>query len=97
MTEATRPITISEDRLRAVMAEFKNELFEKIDEKADKDSHDLLDHRVRVLELWQAGIVATETTKRDFSTRSLILVGLAVTLFVGLLTAAATLVSHLVS
>jgi hypothetical protein len=46
---------VSEDRFRAIFAEFKLELFRELDKYATIASLDSLEKRVSLLELWQAG------------------------------------------
>lgn len=90
MSEAR--LSIGEERLRQLFAEFKLELSEMLAKKANLDAHDLLDHRVRVLELWQAAQVATEGTREKISARQLAVYTLFATVVVGVIGAVATLV-----
>lgn len=87
-------LTVGEERLRQLFAEFKLDLLTELAKKATVEAHDLLAHRVTQLELWQAAEVATQTTKQQFSGRQVALAALAIALVVGLLEAAATLLAH---
>jgi hypothetical protein len=89
-------LTVGEERLKQLFAEFKLELSEMLAKKANLDAHELLDHRVRVLELWQAAQVATERVGKQVSTRQLAVAALLVAVFVGVLTATASLLSNLI-
>lgn len=88
----TPPITVSEERLRQLFADFKLELFEMLAKKADADSFNLLATRVMHLELWQASMVATEGTKARLSARGFAVWTLVSTVFAGVVAAIATLV-----
>lgn len=88
----TDRITVGEERLRQLFAEFKLELFELLGKKASQESHDALASRVSSLELWQAGLMASTTTREKITAKQLAVWGVAGTVFAGVLAAIATLV-----
>lgn len=89
-------LTVGEDRLRQLFAELKLDLIELLAKKADLSAHELLDHRVRVLELWQAGLVATENQASKLSGKQLALAAIGIALFVGVLQAVATVLAKVI-
>lgn len=86
-------LTVGEERLKQLFAEFKLDLLTELAKKATLEAHELLAHRVTQLELWQAAQVATESTKRQFSARQLAVAGLAIAVLVGLFETSAALIA----
>lgn len=95
MTE--QRLTISEDRIRQLFADFKLELFELFAKKADAALVEVLASRVTHLELWQAAMVATEGTKERLSARQLAIWAIAATLVAAVVAATASLVYSVLS
>jgi hypothetical protein len=73
-------ISISEDRLRAMFSEFKLELVKEFEKFATIAAFEMLDTRVKVLELWQAGIIGVAKERNDVSRRTIAWAGLIVAL-----------------
>lgn len=68
-------INVSEDRLRLVISEFRNDLLEEIRKHASVQVVEALEQRVKALELWQAATAAAsaakETVRSGFSAAAL--------------------------
>ena len=87
MTDQTR-ITVSEDTLRRILAEFKLELLEELKNYVSVTAHAALESRVKILELWQAGVLGQTTARRQVSAGTLAWATLAV----GAITALASMI-----
>ena len=85
-------ITVSEDRLRLVLAEFKLELVKELERFVSRSDHESLDNRVKTLEIWRATVSGGEQERRVWIDSRRFVYGLAVTAVAGLLAAVATLV-----
>lgn len=96
-------IVLSEERVKNILYENNDLLLSKLEEKLEKKAdivmlddarHDIRDLRLDVdlLKVWRAGQDGSSTTREKISARSLVLWGLALTAFVGVLSAVATLV-----
>jgi hypothetical protein len=70
-TEGNGRLSVSEDKLRAILSDFRLELVKDMEKLATTAALDMLDARVKVLELWQAGIVAGSQTRQGISARAL--------------------------
>lgn len=64
-------LTVSEDRIRALLAEFRLDLVNEFEKFATNAAMEMLDARVKILELWQANIVGQTTNQRRVSDRAL--------------------------
>lgn len=73
-------ISISEEKLRAIMAEFKLELVEEFAKKASQALVIEIDRRVYALELWKAAIGGEDKKGAETSAKWLALLGIAAAL-----------------
>lgn len=71
-------ISVSEDKLKAVLSDFKLELVAEFDKFATKAALEMLDARVKLLELWQAGVIGERRERAGLSERALSLIALLV-------------------
>ena len=74
-------ISISEEKLQLALTNFKLELVKEFERFATTAALDMLDARVKVLELWQAGIVGVIKERNDVSRRTIAWATLIVALF----------------
>ena len=79
-------INVSEDKLRAILAEFKLSLLDELKEYASIVAFNALEARVKTLELWQAGVVGSTSTRRQISLGALAWAALAVSALTALAT-----------
>lgn len=64
-------ISISEEKLQLALTNFKLELVKEFERFATTAALEMLDARVKVLELWQAGIVGVTRERNDVSRRTI--------------------------
>ena len=79
-------ISVSEDRLRALFAEFKLDLLEELKSYVRIAAFEALDLRVRTLELWQAGVLGGTTAKKQIAASTIAWATLAVAALTALAT-----------
>ena len=77
-TDGNSRISVSEDRLRALFAEFKLELLDDLKNYVSLSAHNALEGRVKALELWQAGVLGQVAARRQVSAGTLAWATLAV-------------------
>lgn len=71
-------ISVSEDRLRLVIAEFKNEILREVKQFATASALEALEARVKALELWQAANAAQDRARKGISSAAFAWMTLAV-------------------
>lgn len=71
-------ITVSEDRLRLIVSEFKNEILEEMRKHATTQALEALEKRVKSLELWQAAVAGKDSAKKIFTSAAFAWVTLGV-------------------
>lgn len=81
-------ISVSEDRLRLVISEFKNEILDEMRKHATTQALEALEQRVKALELWQAAVAGKDSAKKVLSSAAFAWA----TLVVALLGFAATII-----
>lgn len=86
--ESQTRISISEEKLRAILAEFKLELVDLLAAKASQRAFDSLASRVAELERWQAARNAANQERRRLSAMHIALAALAASLLGALATLA---------
>ena len=79
-------LSVSEEKIKLLLADFKLELVKEFEKFATTAALEMLDARVKVLELWQAGIVGIAKERNDVSRRTLAYVGIAAALLGSLAT-----------
>lgn len=71
-------INVSEDKLRALFAEFKLQLLDELKNYVSATAFNALEARVKVVELWQAGVIGQTTARRQISTATAVWASIAV-------------------
>ena len=74
-------LSVSEERIKLLLADFKLELVKEFEKFATTAALEMLDARVKVLELWQAGIVGIAKERNDVSRKTLAWAALIAALF----------------
>ena len=74
-------LSISEEKIKLLLADFKLELVKEFEKFATTAALEMLDARVKVLELWQAGIVGVARERNDVSRRTVAWAAVVVALF----------------
>ena len=87
-------ITISEERLKLILADFKLELVKELANYASVVTVTAIDARLKMLELWQAQSQGVAQTKRAVSDRFLAWAALLVAAIGGLVYLVSLLVHH---
>jgi hypothetical protein len=64
-------VSVSEEKLRRILAEERVWLVEELGKLSTRDAHDSLSKRVGDLELWKAARDAANATKREISSKQL--------------------------
>lgn len=77
-SEPTTRISVSEDRLRALFAEFKLDLLEELKSYVRIAAFEALVSEVRTLQLWQAGVMGGVSAKRQVAASTIAWATLAV-------------------
>lgn len=86
MAETSGRLSMSEETLRRLLAEFKTELVEELKKYATVAAHEAVEARVRSLELWQASVTGAGLAKDKISRASIAWAGLAVAALTALAT-----------
>lgn len=71
-------ITVSEDKIRALFAEFKLDLLAELKDYVSLVAFQALESRVKTLELWQASVIGGVAERRRFSSATLAWAAVAV-------------------
>ena len=71
-------ISVSEEKLELALTKLEQRIAERLEKFATTAALEMLDARVKILELWQAGILAGQQTQRRVSDRQLAWGALAV-------------------
>lgn len=83
-TEGNGRITVSEDALRRILAEFKLELLSELKNYVSTVAFEALKAEVKELQMWRAGIAGQTAAKRQISATTATWAAIAVALAVGL-------------
>lgn len=83
--DANPRITVSEETLRAVLAEFKLDLLAELKNYVGTAAFSALETQVREIQLWRAGLVGQTTARRQVAATTVAWAGVAVALAVGLM------------
>lgn len=76
--ESGSRMSVSEETLRRLFAEFESKVVQKLTEYATKAAHDALEGRVKSLELWQAAQTGASSARQGMSRAAITWAGLAV-------------------